>query len=232
MWLAHVQNVHIILSRVCNGFATAFIKVNAFYFSATLHGCHANLMVTIWKARRDNDCSRRRSVQVECTQWIQRAQVGRGTVRPTSMQKAKADTRGRKCPAKKDARKKKGTAKTNARGRRGPAVAEKVHCVSQIKLQYPVYYGYHTWPCAVHVCLDLLLRTLLMFLCYDMLVSSGFTVSNEQPLLPWPSADTRLKSGVKNKSRPCLTRQAGLSALASRFYWSVNGDTRYMIRTA
>ena len=48
------------------------------------------------------------------------------------MQKAKADARGREGPAKKDARKKKGTAKTNARGRRGPAVAEKVHCVSQI----------------------------------------------------------------------------------------------------
>ena len=62
------------------------------------------------------------------------------------MQKAKADARGREGPAKKDARKKKGTAKTNARGRRGPAVAEKVHCVSQIAVS-GVLWAYVTLCC-------------------------------------------------------------------------------------
>lgn len=95
---------------------------------------------------------------------------------------------------KKGRQKEKGYCKNECRREKrscgcGKSTLRKSNHNIMVKLQYPVYYGYHTWPCAVHICLDLLLRTLLMFLCCDMLVSSGSTVSNEQPLLPWPSAE-------------------------------------------
>lgn len=181
------------------GFATAFIKVDAFILVQLFMDA-----IQIWwspfqKLDVDNDCSRRRSVQVWCI-WNRRAQVGCGTFRPTSMQKTKADDRGREGPTKEDARKKKGTAKANARGRRGPADAEKIHCVSRtavsgVGIPYVTLYVLY----AVPVYVDLSLRIPLMFLCCDMPVSSDSTVSYKQPCC------TTIIRWSGGKMAPCLT---------------------------